>query len=207
MSALATKLRQPHIKIIFAGAITAISVAQIITGSALGGDVYSWGICAFSLLTGFAGISYGGYSLFRRGDVDRELAFALCVSILLANLQSTFVLGACTAPLAESYAVEILGIYEEVVDEILTKECSDCLNTEDTIEAQVLVANSQNFGGEAAFLVLSILQVILLGIGCFVNFDNHALGELDVVPNSCLSLQDNKAPGSGEHDELGFDEL
>ncbi len=56
------------------------------------------------------------------------------------------------------YAVEILGVYTDIVDEMMSKQCSVCLNTEQTIEAQVLAAHSQNYAGEVAYVVLSVLQ-------------------------------------------------
>ena len=49
-------------------------------------------------------------------------------------------------------------------------------------------------------------QVIVFAVGSIAAFDNHALGELDMVPNSCLTLKDN-SDGPVTTDELGFDEL
>ena len=65
-------------------------------------------MAGFTLLTGAAGLGFGGYALYMRGELDRELAFAICVSIFLANLEAVFVTGACTAPLAEQYVSALL---------------------------------------------------------------------------------------------------
>lgn len=111
------------------------------------------------MLTGLAGLGYGGYVLFKRGEVDTELAFAICISILLTNLQAVFVLGACTAPLAETYARDVLDIYRDLIEDMFSKQCSNCMKAEDAIEDQVLSASSQKFGGEIAYLMLSLFQV------------------------------------------------
>jgi hypothetical protein len=50
-------------------------------------------------------------------------------------------------------------------------------------------------------------QLGALGLGCIVNFDNHALGELELVPNTCLTFDSKSAATGGEKDEAGFDEL
>jgi len=47
--------------------------------------------------------------------------------------------------------------------------------------------------------------VIALAAGCVVFLDNDALSELDILPNSCISVDDSAA--SVSRDELGFDEL
>jgi hypothetical protein len=65
------------------------------------------------------------------------------------------------------YANEVIGVYTDIVDEMLGKECSACLNTESTIELQVMAANAQNFGGEIAYVVLSFLQARLLPLPSF----------------------------------------
>ncbi len=50
-------------------------------------------------------------------------------------------------------------------------------------------------------------QLGALVLGCIVNFDNHALGELDLVPNSCLTFDTKSVAAGGVKDEAGFDEL
>jgi len=117
------------------------------------------GISAFTVISALAVVAFAGYCLFLRDAVDKQLAFGLCVSLLLVNLQAMFVLGACTAPLAENFANEIMSIYEDIIDEMLTSECTSCMETEDIIQSTMVDANSQNYGAEAAYCILSVVQV------------------------------------------------
>lgn len=199
-------IRTTRNKIVLAGVVGGLGLAQLITGGVLGADVYDWGLSAFCVLTALSAISLCGYIVAKKGEAHTELAFGLYFALFLANLQSTFVLGSTTAPLAEKYAQDVLEIYEEIIDEMLTTSCLNCMNAEDIIETQVLDANTQNFAGEATFTVLSVLQLVVMGVGCAVYLNNVGLTELGLVPGACAGEPEQDA-GFGPRDELGFDEL
>ena len=183
-------LRTIQARLAIAVVVGSLGIAQFITGCALGSDVYKWGtfihhiflsssvlgccfdidihaqhlhagLCAFTVLTALAGIGLGGHVLFYKGRVDLQIECGLFFSFFLVNLQSVFVMSAASAPLAENFANNILSAYEDVVSDFFGSLCSGCMDAESTITDQMLDSNSQNFAGETAFVVLSVLQVRL----------------------------------------------
>lgn len=134
------------------------------------------GISFFGIITGLVGLGYMGYILRNRSNVSAEIAFGLCCSIMLVNIQGAFVLGACSDSLAETFAMTIIGYYDEFVLEIYTSQCSACINSEENIEDAVINAIHQLFAAEYTFVVLSILQVHFhfYGISNVVQQKSHA---------------------------------
>lgn len=121
-------------------------------------------MCAFALCTAIASVAYSLYTLFGWNDNLRSVVFGLNVSLLLMNLQSIFVLGAATAPLAENFAEEVINVYEAFIDEMLGKYCTACMDAEDVVKTQMLSANSQLYGVEWFFVIASVLQVFIIYI-------------------------------------------
>jgi hypothetical protein len=199
-------LRNTRNKFILSLVAGAIGLAQFITGGVLSLDVYSWSISFFGIITGLVGLGYMGYILRNRSNVSAEIAFGLCCSIMLVNIQGAFVLGACSDSLVETFAMTIISYYDEFVLEVYTSQCSACINSEENIEDAVINAIHQLFAAEYTFVVLSILQTFVMACGCISYLDNQALNKLGLLPVMCIS-SDVSVEITSPRGEAGFDEL